>query len=387
MRVLQVTDSLAAKFGGTAAACAELTNQLSRRGLDMSVITLGGSNGTGAKWALDSSVVARACSPTGPWRLGYCRDTAAILDSLPPPSVVHVHGLWRLHYLQAARFALARGIPLVISVHGMLFAGALRQRAALKRLGRWVFQDALLQHASCLHATADEEAEAIRRLGFHGAIAVVPWGVHAPDDGPARLPATSEEGPKRRELLYLGRLHPSKGLEPLLRAWAHRRPQPDAWHLVLAGYDANGYLATLKALAAELEIADTITFAGPVDGVAREQRFRQASVVVLPSPAENFGFVVPEALARGLPVIATQGAPWSTLASEACGWWVPPGEASLTAALDDAMSQSRQTLREMGERGRQLVRERFTWERVAAAMIDLYGWTLGRRAEPAFVQR
>jgi glycosyltransferase involved in cell wall biosynthesis len=97
--------------------------------------------------------------------------------------------------------------------------------------------------------------------------------------------------------------------------------------------------------------------------------------------------VVPEALARGIPVIATQGAPWSSLVAEACGWWIPPGEQPLAAALADAFSRSPKTLREMGEQGRRLVRDRYTWDRVATSMMELYEWTLGRGVEPAFVQR
>jgi glycosyltransferase involved in cell wall biosynthesis len=384
MRVLQVSDSLAAKYGGTAAACAELTNQLSRRGVDVSVMTLGGSNGSGATWPLDPGVTALSCRPAGPRRLGYCHDTPAILAALPSQNVVHVHGLWRLHYLQAARYAFARSIPLIISVHGMLFGGALRQRAALKRVGRWLFQDSLLQHASCLHATAEEEARAIRLLGFQGAIAVVPWGVHPPES--SAQPAYAAASREQRELLYLGRLHPGKGLAPLLRAWAQVTPRVDGWRLVLAGHDEGGYQAALARLVAELGISGSVTFAGHVDGAAREQLFRQASIVVLPSPAENFGFAVPEALVRGIPVVATHGAPWSSLSTEACGWWVPAGETSLASTLTEAMSQSPQILREMGERGRRLVRERFTWDRVASTMVDLYEWTLGHGAEPAFVQ-
>ena len=188
-------------------------------------------------------------------------------------------------------------------------------------------------------------------------------------------------------ILYLGRLHPTKGLEPLLRAWAQVHEQFGSWRLVVAGYDEGAYRSTLVALATALGTTATVTFAGPAQGSAREQLFADASLVVTPSPAENFGFVVPEALVRGIPVIATQGAPWSSLAAEGCGWWVPPGESSLAAALAEALSQSPKTLREMGEQGRRLVRDHYTWDRVATSMLELYEWTLGQRGEPAFLQR
>jgi len=387
MRVLQVGESLAVEYGGTAAACAELTNQLAHCGVDVSLITLGGSNGSGPTFPLDPAVAATVCMPAAPRRLGYCPGMPEILESLAPQNLVHVHGLWRLHYLQSAQFARARSIPVIISVHGMLLGGALRQRAALKRVERWLFQDALLRRARCLHATSCAEAEAIRRLGFQRPIAVVPWGVHPPDAGSSLPPSIASDTTPHRVVLYLGRLHPTKGLEPLLRAWAQVREQFGAWRLVVAGYDEGAYRSTLVALATALGITATVTFPGPAQGPAREQLFGEASLVVAPSPAENFGFVVPEALVRGIPVIATQGAPWSSLAAEACGWWVPPGESSLAAALVEALSQSPKTLREMGDQGRRLVRDHYTWDRVATSMVELYEWTLGRRGEPAFVQR
>jgi glycosyltransferase involved in cell wall biosynthesis len=107
---------------------------------------------------------------------------------------------------------------------------------------------------------------------------------------------------------------------------------------------------------------------------------------VLPSPSENFGLVVPEALARGVPVIATQGAPWSTLAAEDCGWWIPVGDGPLAATLTDALSRPSGVLRAMGARGRELARARFAWQTVTASMFELYAWARGAAPQPAFVR-
>jgi len=381
--VLQIGNSLATHFGGTAAACAQLANHLAACGVDVSMLTLAGANGARA-WPLDPRVVASSCRPIGLRRIGYCPDAPAILGRLPTPDVAHIHGLWRLHLLQSARFACDRGIPVIVSAHGMLHAAALRQRAGLKRVARWLFQDAVLTGARCLHATAPEEAGEIRRLGFGGPVAVVPWGVDMPDAAPARSGGVS--GGCRR-VLYLGRLHPSKGLEPLVRAWARLGERRRSWRLVLAGYDEGSYRARLETLAAALGLGDSVTFAGAVEGAGREQLFAGASVVVLPSPAENFGFVVPEALGRCVPVIATHGSPWSRVVAEGCGWWVPSGEASLAAALAEALGRAPEALREMGERGRRFAHAHFAWDRAAADMVELYEWMLGRRQAPAFVER
>jgi glycosyltransferase involved in cell wall biosynthesis len=380
VRVWQVCSSLAVTFGGISAACAQLTNHLARAGADVVVISL--ADDPGPAWPLDPNVVAVRCSAAWPERLGYSPGLAAQMRALAPPDLVHVHGLWRLHLVQAARAAKRAEVPLIVTVHGMLHPPALRQRGAVKRAARWIFQDEVLRTARCLHATAKEEATEIRSLGFNQPIAIIPWGVDMPVGERPDRPSSGG----MHVLLFLGRLHPTKGLESLLRAWALVFRRFPSWRLVLAGYDEDHYQAVLTALAAELGLGDSLSFAGPVDGAAREQLLTGASLMVLPSPSENFGFVVPEALARGVPVIATEGAPWSSLNAEACGWWIGVGDAPLAAALADAFSRPPDELRAMGERGVRFARAHFTWETVTASMLDLYAWARGAAPEPSFIQ-
>jgi glycosyltransferase involved in cell wall biosynthesis len=384
MRVLQVSESLAVDFGGTAAVCAQLANHLVRAGVSVSALPLGGVNGSRSRWPIDSAVVLAVCEPTGPRWLGYCRGMSAVLDSLPPPDLVHVHGLWRVLYAQAGRYAENSHRPLVISTHGMLYdlaliAGRLRR----KGVARWLFQDRLLRSARCLHVTAPDEADQLRRLGFDRPVAIIPWGVDTPSESDTRIltPPDSE----RRALLYFGRLHPHKGLDVLLRAWSQVCRRFAAWHLVIAGSDFDGYGATLARLASELGVSDSVSFPGPVDGVARERLFGGASLLVLPSARENFGLVIAEALVRGVPVIATQGAPWSRVVDEQCGWWVPVGMEPLVTVLGDALARPPETLWAMGARGRQFARAQFAWETATRAMIDLYHWVLERGPQPSFV--
>ncbi len=252
-------------------------------------------------------------------------------------------------------------------------------------MARWLFQDTIVRRASCLHATAVEEADEIRHLGFTGPIVVIPWGVQPPEPCDTD-PAPSHMSADRRVVLFLGRFHPTKGVDVLLRAWARVRARAPTSTLVLAGYDDGNYRQRLAALAASLGVSSSGIFEGPVDGPGRERLFAKSSLLVLPSPAENFGFVVPEALVRGIPVITTTGTPWSRVIAENCGWWVPSGEDSLAEALTDALGRHPDTLREMGERGRIFARANFTWDRVAASMTAVYAWTLGVGPEPPSVR-
>jgi glycosyltransferase involved in cell wall biosynthesis len=295
---------------------------------------------------------------------------------------VHIHGLWRLHYWQAARYARELRIPSVVSVHGMLYRQALAEHGGFKRLARWLYQDGVLQTAACLHATAADEIVEIRRLGFSKPIAMIPWGVDIPDHAEVSRIDQQLTSP-RRTVLYFGRLHPRKGLDRLLHAWS--RLARDGCRLVLAGGDADGYQSTLTSLASELGISDSVEWAGIRSGADRERLFANATVLVLPSAYENFGLVIPEALARGVPVIATHGAPWASLVEERCGWWIEPGVDALAAALSDALGRSGDELRAMGERGRRFAGSRFRWPCVSNAMCELYEWVLGAGPRPAFV--
>jgi glycosyltransferase involved in cell wall biosynthesis len=382
MRVIQVSESLDRAFGGTATACANLANHLAAGGIDVAVMTP--AAGGDERWPLDPRVTMRECRTTGPrsitGRLGPFTDAPAVLRSLMPIDVAHIHGLWRLPYLQVARTARALDRPVIVSVHGMLHPVALGQRSLAKRLFRWLVQDSLLlDRANCLHATAADEAEAIRRAGYRGAIAVVPWGI----DRPPATPVLAKTAAPL--LVYLGRLHPSKGLDTLLTAWARIAGRFPAWRLRLAGYDEGGYRAALEARVTQLGIARRVTVDGPVVNGDREALFAAASIVVLPSPAENFGLVIAEALARGIPAIATTGAPWRALVEEDCGWVSEADADTLAATLTEALSTDDATRSVMGARGRRYALPRFDWDRIAQSMRELYEWVSGRRSKPDFI--
>jgi glycosyltransferase involved in cell wall biosynthesis len=188
-----------------------------------------------------------------------------------------------------------------------------------------------------------------------------------------------------RVLLSLGRIHPKKGLDRLIRAWVRVESAYPEWRLRIVGPDELGHASQLAALAAELK-TQRVSIEGPVAGDAKTAAYREADLFVLPTLNENFGITVAEALAAGTPVIATKGAPWHGLAREGCGWWIDHGVEPLVATLAEAMDMERGVLRAKGAKGRAWMKRDFSWDRVAHDMLDVYGWLSSGSEMPGTVR-
>jgi glycosyltransferase involved in cell wall biosynthesis len=315
--------------------------------------------------------------------------------------VLHDSGLWLPTNHAAARVARATGVPFMVSLRGMLTTWALRFRGLKKRVAWHLYQRRDLQTASVLHATSRAEADGFRCLGLKHPIAIIPNGVELPEWKAESRKQKAEMGTKevRKTVLFLGRIHPIKGLLSLVEAWAVSKsemPKPETlkveneagkkmsgeWRILIAGNDENGYQEELQTAIRLRRLEADFEFVGPVEGERKWELYRSADLFVLPSHSENFGLVVAEALACGVPVITTKGTPWQDLEIHRCGWWTEIGAEPLANALRAAMGLTDGERREMGERGRRLVESKYTWPRVAEQMKAVYEWMLGLGSRP-----
>lgn len=293
--------------------------------------------------------------------------------------LIHLHGMWTPLLAVAALVARRRSIPLVISPHGCLEPWALGYKRHKKWLALKTYQGAILRSASLLVATANQEMESIRRLGLSQPVAVIPNGV---DVGTPPCRVTHK---KIRTILFLSRVNPIKGLLDLVEAWANVRRA--RWRIVIAGGDEEGYLAKVEALIRAKELQPDFEFVGFVDGARKQACFEIADVFILPSYSENFGIAVAEALASELPVITTTGTPWHDLVEYHCGWWVEPGVQGLSDALIEAMECDQDELRQMGQRGRQLVIDKYSWAKIGVDALKVSEWLLdSSRPKPEVVK-
>lgn len=332
------------------------------------------------------------------WSGGFRRDLLS-----RDVEVLHTHGLWQYPSWAAIAWKRRWQRPHVASIRGMLEPWAWQHHAWKKRPVWQLWERRNLQSASLLHATSAEEVTAIRARGLVAPVAVIPNGVWLPEDegessGAESLVAAGSLGSHRNELrftgeaggertrtaLYLGRLHPIKGLPMLLEAW--QRVSPRGWRLRIVGPDEGSHQQELQRTVAQRGLSDQVEFLPAVHGdVAKSQLYREADLFVLPTHSENFGIAVAEALAHGVPVITTQGAPWRLLDEQRCGWWVAVDPAAIGTALCDATSRPAAELREMGLRGRVAVAQRFSWDKISLDFMACYLWLLNQGPKPDFV--
>jgi glycosyltransferase involved in cell wall biosynthesis len=248
----------------------------------------------------------------------------------------------------------------------MLEPWTLRRRAWRKRLALHTWEGGNLEVCRLLHATSEAEAARFRNLGLTQATCIVPNGVEVPGSIAPR------SGWSRKSILFLSRFHPVKGGDLLIRAWARLHPAFPGWRLDLIGPDSEGTRAEWEDFAEALRIPpERIRFGDPVSGNDKWDLLSSAALLVLPSHSENFGNVVLEALACGVPVITTQATPWAGLRDHGCGWWVPCDEEAIREALRAALSLTDEDRKAMGRNGEAWSRE-FSWAAIARAMIGAY---------------
>ena len=376
MRVVHVVPAIAEEASGPSYSVPRLCDSIRGAGADVELATLDWSR------ARDRLPYQRTFPlGFGPRRLGTSPGLKRWLEEQSMTgdiAVIHSHGLWMMPNVYAGQACRTGRPQLVVSPRGTLSSWALRRSALLKKVFWIGWQAKALRSTACFHATAQAEYEDIRARGFTQPVCVLPNGIDVPP-----LHAAEKNGRKR--LLFLGRIHPVKGLDVLLRAWQVVEDRFSDWDLHIAGPDDKGHLAEMRSLAGKLQVK-RVFFHGPQYGEEKLRVYRAAWLFVLPSHSENFGVTVGEALAAGVPAIVTRGAPWSGLPEHGAGWWIEMGLEPLIACLEEALSTPPKRLAEMGRSGRDWMRREFAWDRIGAQFLETYHWLHSGGDTPPWVR-
>jgi hypothetical protein len=290
--------------------------------------------------------------------------------------IIHNNSLWMMPNIYPEYACRNTKCKLVVAPRGTLAPWALKRRRYIKKIIGYFFgQYRVLKEADLFHATCVKEYNEIRAAGYKQPVAIIPIGID--------IPEIERSHPQRRKLLFLGRVHPVKGVDRLLQAWALVAKDFPDWDFQIVGPDY-GLGDTLRNMVDSQKIP-RVEFSGEQNGIKKFHFYAAADLYVLPSYTENFGITVAEALASGTPVIVSNTIPWQEVNSRNCGWCVKNTPEELAHQLHHSMNLSREELNKMGKNGQDWMKRNFSWDNVGMMMLNSYKWLLGQADKPDYI--
>lgn len=362
---------MASSYGGPSHVLASW-QQLINREHDAAIITTHGPHETQVRPELSRIISFPRESPRFYYYSKALKDWLG--DHIKDYDIVHIHSLFSYPSTLAARLARRRHIPYIIRPFGTLDRACIQNHYIRKRIYFDLIERKNIENAAFIHCTSEAEAQEVRRLVPGVCIKIIPPGL-TPDEYNRKdesLPSNLRPIQDKKNILFLSRIHPGKGLELLLQAMAALREERKDFHLFLAGSGKKVYVDKMHALSRRLGLPDDVTFLGEVIGKEKMALYRNADMFILPSYHESFGVAVVEAMASGCPVlISNRVAIHDEIQRAGAGLIFSTELKSLVAALRKLLDD--EALRvEMKAKARELVREKYDLRQSTKMLIQSY---------------
>jgi glycosyltransferase involved in cell wall biosynthesis len=384
LRILHVVPTYlpAVRYGGPIVSVHGLCKALAKRDHDVRVFTTNVDGDSDSdvplgQWVdLEGVRISYFKSAVGRrlyWSPGMRRRLRAEISSF---DIAHLHSVFLWPTWAAAQCAYSHGVPYVLAPRGMLVRTLIQKKSNLKkRMSIALFDARALRRADAVHFTSRLELEEFEVLGLTARSSlVVPNGIdlEEPDTVPQGLRNESESP---GDVVFLGRINWEKGLDRLIDALA----LVPSCTLTLAGGASEEARAQVESAAAMAGVTARVKLVGAVAGEEKWKLLARAKMVVLPSLSESFGNVVLEAMAVGAPVVVSEGVGVADAVRRAGAGLVCDGSPEGIAASMRTILSEPDRARAMGEAGRRIVEQEFTWDRVAARMEGAYEDIIARR--------
>ena len=384
MKILFVIPALGSVYGGPSQCVLDLAQALGRQGVDLDIVTTT-ANG-----------LNRLNVPTQTWiqekfyRIQYFSYwnfldykislplTNWLFHHVSDYDLVHTHAIFSYPTLPAHWACQLHQIPYIMTPHGMLQPWALAYKSRKKKIYFNLFEKPALHRATAIQLLASTEADNVKELAIKSPLVIVPNGIHQSDFQFLLDPVDPEifyqKFPETRHktlILFLGRIDPQKGLDLLATAFEKVHAQFPRTHHIIAGPDNIGFTPTAKSYFAEANCLDSVTFTGMITGSLKYTALALADLYVASSYSEGFSVSVLEGMASGLPCVITTACNFPEAGMEKSALVVDINGKQITDALLWCLHNPEEA-KQMGDRARKLIFEKYTWDKIANKMRGIY---------------
>jgi glycosyltransferase involved in cell wall biosynthesis len=309
-----------------------------------------------------------ACHRIGPTKLFFAPSIHKVAHSFfRDADVIHGHGFYNYLNYSMVRSAIKRSLPLVYHVHGIFDPWILRRSRIKKRIAHILFENRNFRYATAWRALTGKEVDQIRSVGIRAPVILAPNGIKlSPFENIEILKTRLLHQQPRKRLLFLGRIHPKKGLVLLIKALCLLPKQLlSNWELAIYGPDEDGHQGEVQKFITDLGLEEFAKFHGVVRGANKIEALASADAFVLTSFSEGFTVALLEASAASLPCLYTTECNFPDLEESGGGIMVQPELQSVTKGLRQLLCFDDREFKERGRLARRLVEEKFTWGKVA----------------------
>ena len=382
MKILMVIPALGNVYGGPSNSVVQLAEALGNGGVHLDLVT---TNANG-KTSLDVPLQTWIDRPNyrvryfPAWNVGDYKISRSfdrwISHHILDYDIAHTNAIFSPSMLSVYRACQKHDIPYIITPRGMLEPWALSYKAWKKRIYYQLLEKPALNRASAIHLLASSELNGVKSLNLKPSLFVIPNGIRESDFSQAvtadifyqNFPETQG----KTLILFLGRIDPKKGLDLLAPAFAKVCDRFSNTHLVVAGPDNIGFLPTVRNDFHEAGCLESVTFTGMLDRTLKYSALAAATLYIAPSYSEGFSISVLEGMASGLPCILSTGCNFPEAGVEGAARIVNLDAEEIARALIECLKNPQQA-KEMGDRARNLILERYTWNQISANLINVYG--------------
>jgi glycosyltransferase involved in cell wall biosynthesis len=384
MKVLHVTPSVPKVRGGTTEAVLGLVKALRENSIDAEIATTNDNGDSLLDVPLQKRIEYEQVpvwffhrfSPTvkSLREFAFSRQlTEWLWQNISNYDLLHVHALFSYPSTVAMAIARIKQIPYILTPHGLLCEWSLQQSSRKKQIYLRLIESANLNSSKAIHFTSQQEQQEVSLLGIVTPGFVLPFGLSLPTLIPGareRLRHYFNLPADELVILFMSRLHEKKGLDYLIQALSkltHHR-----FTFILAGSGSPEYETQVESLLVSTRLCDRTHLVGFVEGEIKNLLLQGSDLFALTSYSENFGVVILEAMAAGLPVFVTPGvALASVVQQQGVGFVVEQDIHSIASAIENYLIYP-QNAKIVGDRARQFILENYTWDKIACQMEQVY---------------